>query len=146
MLIFVRFKSWKDDYMLNKISKSLLLFAICIVTSIDSNAQDPAFSQFYANPLYLNPAFAGAAPKGAPRTNLNYRDQWPGIGRTFITTSVSYDTHVDKVGGGLGVLVLNDRSGDGNIQLNSASLIYSYNLPVTRTFAIKAGLKLLSGC
>ena len=127
--------------MFNKISKLILLFAICIFTSIDLKAQDPAFSQFYANPLYLNPAFAGAAPKGAPRTNLNYRDQWPGIGRTFITTSVSYDKHVDKVGGGLGVLILNDRSGDGNIQLNSASLIYSYNLAVSKTFAIKAGFE-----
>ena len=114
--------------MFNKISKLILLLAVCLLTSIDSNAQDPAFSQFYANPLYLNPAFAGAAPKGAPRTNLNYRDQWPGIGRTFITTSVSYDKHIDKIGGGLGILVMNDRSGDGNIQLNSASLIYSYNL------------------
>ena len=114
--------------MFNKISRLILLISICVFTSFDTKAQDPAFSQFYANPLYLNPAFAGAAPKGAPRTNLNYRDQWPGIGRTFVTTSVSYDKHVDKVGGGLGVLVLNDRSGDGNIQLNTASLIYSYNL------------------
>ena len=127
--------------MFNKLLKLVLVFVIGIFTSIDLKAQDPAFSQFYANPLYLNPAFAGAAPKGAPRTNLNYRDQWPGIGRTFVTTSVSYDKHVDKVGGGLGVLILNDRSGDGNIQLNTASLIYSYNLSVSRTFAIKAGFE-----
>ena len=103
--------------MFNKISKLILLFAICIFTSIDLKAQDPAFSQFYANPLYLNPAFAGAAPKGAPRTNLNYRDQWPGIGRTFITTSVSYDKHVDKVGGGLGLM--------GGININEYSKIFS---------------------
>ena len=63
--------------MFNKISKLILLFAVAFFTSIDLKAQDPAFSQFYANPLYLNPAFAGAAPKGAPRTNLNYRDQCP---------------------------------------------------------------------
>ena len=56
--------------------------------SNEASAQDPAFSQFYANPLYLNPAFAGATPKGCPRANLNYRDQWPGIGRTYVTTSV----------------------------------------------------------
>ena len=127
--------------MFNKLSKLVLVLAIGIFTSIDLKAQDRAFSQFYANPLYLNPAFAGEAPKGAPRTNLNYRDQWPGIGRTFVTTSVSYDKHVDKVGDGLGVLILNDRSGDGNIQLNTASLIYSYNLSVTRTFAVKAGFE-----
>ena len=53
--------------MLNKISRLILLISICVFTSFDTKAQDPAFSQFYANPLYLNPAFAGAAPKGAPR-------------------------------------------------------------------------------
>ena len=104
--------------MFDKISKLILLFAICIFTSIDLKAQDPAFSQFYANPLYLNPAFAGAAPKGAPRTNLNYRDQWPGIGRTFITTSVSYDKHVDKVGGGLGVFLKEGFTGFAAIGMN----------------------------
>jgi len=27
--------------------------------SINASAQDPQFTQFYANPIYLNPAFAG---------------------------------------------------------------------------------------
>ncbi|MGM0478992.1 MAG: type IX secretion system membrane protein PorP/SprF, partial [Bacteroidota bacterium] len=34
-------------------------------------AQDPQFSQFYANPIYLNPAFAGS--HGCPRFAANYR-------------------------------------------------------------------------
>ena len=68
--------------MLNNFSKLFIAIAACIFISNDANAQDPAFSQFYANPLYLNPAFAGATSKGCPRANLNYRDQWPGIGRT----------------------------------------------------------------
>ena len=34
--------------------------------SKEIRAQDPAFSQFYANPLYLNPAFAGATDGGCP--------------------------------------------------------------------------------
>ena len=61
----------------------------------------------------------------------NQKQHQPGIGRTFITTSVSYDKHVDKVGGGLGVLVLNDRSGDGNIQLNLEEDKYSINIGKT---------------
>ena len=48
----------------------LLLFAY----SENAFAQDPSFTQFYANPLYLNPAFAGTAR--CPRLNLNYRNQW----------------------------------------------------------------------
>jgi len=40
-------------------------------------AQDPHFSQFYANRVYLNPAYAGFDP--GTTIILNYRDQWPGI-------------------------------------------------------------------
>ena len=103
---------------LKKINLVMIFAVVCFFSSQkESKAQDPAFSQFYANPLYLNPAFSGSAPKGAPRGNLNYRDQWPGIGRTYVTTAVSYDQYVDKVGGGLGVKFVNDRSGDGNLQV-----------------------------
>ncbi len=37
------------------------LFTWCAITltCMKLNAQDPKFSQFYANPIYLNPAFAG---------------------------------------------------------------------------------------
>ena len=127
--------------MLNRFSKIFIALAASIFISNEANAQDPAFSQFYANPLYLNPAFAGATPKGCPRVNLNYRDQWPGIGRTYITTSASWDGHINAIGGGLGVIIVNDRSGDGGLQLNSASLLYSYHLEVNRQFAIKAGFE-----
>mgnify|MGYP000580123121 CR=1 FL=1 len=127
--------------MLNKFSKLFIAIATCIFISNDANAQDPAFSQFYANPLYLNPAFAGATPKGCPRVNLNYRDQWPGIGRTYVTYSVAYDQHINSLGGGLGIIVAQDRSGAGNLNTTHASLLYSYHLEVTRKFSIKAGFE-----
>jgi type IX secretion system PorP/SprF family membrane protein len=127
--------------MLNKFSKIFMAIAACIFISNDADAQDAAFSQFYANPLYLNPAFAGATPKGCPRASLNWRDQWPGIGSSYITTSASWDKHINAIGGGLGVMVVNDRSGNGGLQLNSASLLYSYHLEVNRQFAIKAGFE-----
>ena len=127
---------------LKKINLVMIFAVVCFFSSQkESKAQDPAFSQFYANPLYLNPAFSGSAPKGAPRGNLNYRDQWPGIGRTYVTTAVSYDQYVDKIGGGLGVMFVNDRSGDGNLQVNTASLIYAYHLEVSRKFRINAGFE-----
>ena len=50
--------------MLNKFSKIFIAVSACLFMSNEASAQDPAFSQFYANPLYLNPAFAGATPKG----------------------------------------------------------------------------------
>jgi type IX secretion system PorP/SprF family membrane protein len=127
--------------MLNRFSKIFIAIAACIFISSEANAQDPAFSQFYANPLYLNPAFAGATPKGCPRANLNYRDQWPGIGRTYITTSTSWDQHINAIGGGLGIMVAQDRSGAGHLNTTHASLLYSYHLEVSRTFSVKAGFE-----
>jgi len=126
--------------MLNKIYKVIFVITVACITNT-ANAQDPAFSQFYANPLYLNPAFAGASPGGCPRANLNYRDQWPGIGRTYVTTSASWDQHVNQVGGGIGVVVAQDRSGSGNLNTSHAALLYSYNLQVNNKFAIKAGFE-----
>jgi len=71
-------------------------------------AQDPSFSQFYANRLYLNPAFAGT--ENCPRVGLSYRNQWPSLDQGFVTYSASYDQRVDALAGGLGLLVMSDEA------------------------------------
>jgi type IX secretion system PorP/SprF family membrane protein len=120
-------------------SKLIIAVSAILLMSISASAQDPAFSQFYANPLYLNPAFAGS--NDCPRVNLNYRDQWPGIGRTYVTTSASWDQHIQKIGGGLGVVVIQDKAGDGRLNTSYVSALYSYRLKVSNTFAMKAGFE-----
>lgn len=127
--------------MIKNIMKSTVLTIVLIFSVKSLSAQDPAFSQFYSNPLYLNPAFAGAYNDGCPTGNLNYRDQWPGIGRTYVTYSFSYDQHVEALGGGLGIMVAQDKSGSGNLNTLHASLLYSYHLEVNRDFNIKAGFE-----
>ncbi|MEZ7930391.1 MAG: type IX secretion system membrane protein PorP/SprF, partial [Flavobacteriales bacterium] len=80
---------------------------IGIILSTSALAQDPEFSQFYSNPLYLNPAFAGS--NNCPRVALNYRNQWPAISGSFVTQSVSYDQRLGyNKGAGIGLLVTND--------------------------------------
>ena len=102
-------------------------------------AQDPEFTQFYANPLYLNPAFAGTAR--CPRFCLNYRNEWPGISGTYVTYSASYDQHFDAIGGGIGLLVTNDKAGQATLTTTNASAIYSYQLNLTREFSMKFGFQ-----
>ena len=126
--------------MLKNSRKILLLLAIIAFGFVsETYAQDPQYSQFYANPLYLNPAFAGT--NRCPRINMNYRNQWPGLTGTFVTTTVAYDQHVDALAGGLGFMVTNDRAGEGTLNTTEASAIYSYQLNVTRKFSIKAGFQ-----
>ncbi len=98
--------------MLRKSVFSLILsYLLLCLFAVESKAQDPLFTQFYANPLYLNPAFAGS--KRCPRVNINYRNQWPAIAGQFVTYSASYDQHVDAISGGLGGLVYSDRAVNG---------------------------------
>ncbi len=106
---------------------------------LSAHAQDPQFTQFYANPLYLNPAFAGTAR--CPRVALNYRNQWPALSGTFVTTSASYDQDVRGLMGGLGLLVTSDQAGKGTLNTTTVSGIYSYTQAVSRKFSIKAGFQ-----
>ena len=119
----------------------LLALGLGLVVAMpgEVRAQDPQFTQFYANPLYLNPAFAGTAR--CPRVVLNYRNQWPALTGTFVTSSASFDQHVDGIAGGLGVLVTHDQAGKGTLNTTTVSGIYSYQQAISRKFSMKAGFQ-----
>ncbi|MFZ4521542.1 MAG: type IX secretion system membrane protein PorP/SprF [Bacteroidales bacterium] len=102
-------------------------------------AQDPEFSQFYANPLYLNPALTGV--NICPKVNANYRNQWPGIGKAFITYNASYDQYVNFLHGGLGLLITADRAGSGNLNTTVISLMYDYKFNISQHLQASGGLK-----
>jgi len=124
---------------LNFSIKQSVIAVFAMILTINVYGQDPEFTQFYANPLYLNPAFAGTAH--CPRVALNWRDQWPGISGQFITSSVSYDQHADAVSGGIGLQVWNDLAGEGTLKTTNISGIYSYQVAITRRFSIKGGFQ-----
>ena len=102
------------------------------------SAQDPEFTQFYANPLYLNPAFAGTHI--CPRTTMNYRNQWPGISGAFVTYSASFDQHSESLHGGLGLLFTNDQAAN-SLRSTTMSGMYAYQIKVSRKFSIRAGMQ-----
>ncbi len=119
--------------------RAALCLALGVFVTLGTYAQDPQFTQFYANPLYLNPAFAGTAR--CPRVVLNYRNQWPALTGTFVTTSASYDQHVDGLMGGLGLLVTNDQAGKGTLNTTTVSGIYSYQQAISHKFSLKVGFQ-----
>ena len=102
-------------------------------------AQDPAFTQFYANPIYLNPAMAGSA--NCPRLSLNHRNQWPSLKGAYLTTSFSYDKGVELLHGGIGLQVLNDMQGEGALSNTQISAIYSYQLQINENITLLTGLQ-----
>jgi len=120
----------------NKIMKRILLLLV-LAGSFVGRSQDPVFTQFYANPIYLNPAMAGT--HGCPRLNMNYRNQWANISGAFVTNSVSYDQFVNVLQGGVAISVMNDMAGQNTLNWNTISLAYSYHLQVSRKFTLLFG-------
>jgi len=118
------------------IYKFTALCTIALAMNIEVKAQDPEFTQFYSNPLYLNPAFAGS--KKCPRIVMNYRNQWPNISGNYVTTSVAYDQRVDGLNGGLGFIVMQDNAAQ-TLKTLRASAIYAYSINVTRKFTVNLG-------
>ncbi len=104
-------------------------------------AQDPGYSQFFANPLHLNPAFAGTTELA--RTVVNYRNQWPQQGNSFTTYSLSYDFMLKKQKAGIGFQVYYDREPNNVVNTSSASISYSYHVKLGlesfMTLGINAG-------
>lgn len=126
--------------MVRNFTLTLLVFAFISVISIDSaKGQDPQFTQFYANPLYLNPAFAGTAY--CPRVHLNYRNQWPSIPGSFVTYNASYDQYVRGLSGGVGGYFMSDVAGKGSLTTNRIALMYSYSQALSRTLSINFALE-----
>jgi type IX secretion system PorP/SprF family membrane protein len=119
--------------------KKLLSLAFVLLGFMQSQAQDPQFTQFYANPIYLNPAFAGS--QNCPRICLNYRNQWPALTGTFITTAASYDQHIGSISSGIGIRVLADNAGEGTLKSSDIAGVYSYQLTITRDFSMRFGME-----
>jgi type IX secretion system PorP/SprF family membrane protein len=113
---------------------TIIFFAGSLVAS----AQDPEFSQYYAAPLYLNPAFCGTSVDH--RFNINYRNQWPNITNAFQTYAASYDYNLDQLNSGLGVLLMVDEAGSANLKSTQVNFQYSYKVHLSEKWILSSGL------
>ena len=131
---------FKKFLVLNKVVFNLgfSFFLTSIIALQTLYSQDPIFTQFYSNPVYLNPSFSGS--NKCPRVVSNYRNQWPGFSGNFITTAVTYDQGVDVLGGGFGLIFLSDQISK-TLKSNEVSLSYAYHQHVSRTFTINYGMQ-----
>jgi type IX secretion system PorP/SprF family membrane protein len=119
--------------------KNITVILFMLFAVIGLRAQDVVYSQFYANPLYLNPAMAGS--KISQRVTLNYRNQWPSVRKGYVSYCATWDEQIDKLSGALGVMVTSDAAGQGVYNKFSASGIYSYRLQATRNITLNAALQ-----
>ncbi len=113
-------------------------FILSFLIFTDSFSQDPTFSQFYANALYLAPSFAGATEEY--RLAINYRNQWPAIPGVFHTYSISFDKALVNFNSGIGVLATYDVAGSGELSTTNIGLLYSYDFNINENWHIRPGV------
>ncbi len=109
--------------------RKYLIFFFCLALLLVDNkskAQDPQFSQYYAAPLYLNPALTGINQMG--RAGINYRNQWPSIEASFETFSAYIDYNFDEKNSSLGMIITRDTEGLVGLSSTEIGLQYAYQV------------------
>ncbi|WP_372773765.1 type IX secretion system membrane protein PorP/SprF [Mangrovibacterium sp.] len=119
--------------------KKALLFLSLVLIVCAATAQDAEYSQFYANPIYLNPAFTGTSDQA--RFAINYRNQWPQQGSTFVNYAVSFDRYFPKLNGGIGAQIHNNRELNSIVEKTNLSLFYSHHIKLNPRFFFDLGLE-----
>jgi type IX secretion system PorP/SprF family membrane protein len=108
------------------------LLILCFSLSLGkAYAQDPHYSQFFANPLTLNPALTGTG-EGEGRLSANLRNTWIGGTSPFSTGLLGFDKAIlgnklqstDKLG--LGGFAMYDQSNGGALKSTALALSFAY--------------------
>ncbi|HPF03035.1 MAG TPA: PorP/SprF family type IX secretion system membrane protein [Bacteroidales bacterium] len=120
------------------LKRKIYVLLLAFTISADCFSQDPTFSQFYANQLYLAPSFAGATEEY--RLGINYRNQWPAVPGVFHTYSISFDKAMPNFNSGIGVLATYDVAGSGDLSTTNIGLLYSYDFQINREWHIRPGV------
>jgi type IX secretion system PorP/SprF family membrane protein len=124
---------------MNKLKVILLIWVIAVPVS-ELWAQDQQYTQFYAAPMALNPAFAGTSIQS--RVATTYRNQWPAIPKAFVSYNFSFDHFVPEIKSGLGLNISHDRAGTGALTFTSVALQYAYEINITRKISIRPAISL----
>lgn len=118
--------------------KILALLPTLFLISI-ALGQDGQYSQFYANPLYLNPAFAGTGHNS--RIAINHRILWPNLPTVFSSYSVSADYSADEFNSGFGFLLNTESEGTASLKTTKGAFIYSYQIVISKDLVIRPAMK-----
>lgn len=101
--------------------------------------QDVQYSQYYANPIYLNPALVGST--GLTRLGVNFRNQWPALDQTFIAYTAYVDHYEERWNSGFGLILQGANESFTETTWNEVGLAYSYRLRLSTNSFIQAGMQ-----
>ncbi len=101
----------------------LLVSLLCFLNKGQAQV-DPHFSQYYAYPMWLNPALTGTLDVNY-RVTAIYRNQWSNITNAFSTVGVSADFQTEK-NINFGINILQETAGTGGYRYFNAQTSIAY--------------------
>ena len=101
-----------------------IVIILFFISSLPVVGQDPVFTQFYASPTILNPAFAGS--RNSTRFSAGYRNQWLNVKSDLNTFYASGDGFLGAINSGLGVNLINQKEELTNYSYTQINLLYSF--------------------
>lgn len=110
--------------MKKNITKIVLLSFLTVMGNRVFSQTAPHFSQYYANPLWLNPALTGVID-GDYRVTANYRSQWNNLDKPFSTIGLSGEFVTNK-NVNLGFTILDQSAGDAAYHYTTGYGSFSY--------------------
>ncbi|MEK6478393.1 type IX secretion system membrane protein PorP/SprF [Catalinimonas sp. 4WD22] len=127
----------------NFVLRVCFLCLICKTIVNYAYAQDPQFSQFFAAPLYLNPAFTGTTKEH--RFVANYRNQWRNVANGYVTYAFSYDYNMRDARSGFGLMATADKAGAVGMGTKTVGFLYSYKVKLANNWILTPGLHFAYG-
>jgi type IX secretion system PorP/SprF family membrane protein len=100
-------------------------------------AQDYQYGQFYALPLYYNPAFAGANLNS--RLTAGYRNQWAGL-QGWKGWLTSFDWYSKKASSGFGIYFSKDQIDRIGYTHSTGMFQYAYRGKLRKNIRISSGI------
>ena len=119
--------------------KKFVFLIVCSVFQILAVAQQPLYTQYYTNPLPVNPAFTGSSHQF--RAGINFRNQWSNFDDPITAYSIYADNYFANINSGIGFLAYSDQAGSLNYRSTRISGYYSYNAKLATKTYLKAGLE-----
>jgi type IX secretion system PorP/SprF family membrane protein len=125
---------------MNRNQKSILLACTMLLLCFQGRAQDFQFSQFYAAPLYLNPALTGISQE--TRMGSVYRRQWPGLDYQFTAVTAYMDHYIFDYKSGVGLSLSSFSEEFLKLNTTEVSGYYAYNLQLSERVNFQLGTQI----
>jgi type IX secretion system PorP/SprF family membrane protein len=132
----------------NQMKELIKVISVAMIGAIAMPAfgqQEPHFTQYSDNMLFVNPAYAGSG--GVFNLTDIHREQWVGFDGRPVSTTLSAHTPLTRESIGVGLTMVSDKTGP--IKQTMFYGDYSYTIKVNRSggklsFGIKAGMNVIS--